>query len=324
MKKIAVIGAGLSGLTFALRLNSKVDVTVFEKSRGIGGRMATRYSEHYEFDHGAQYFTAKGKAFQNFLDPYIEQGIVQNWQPNLVTLSNEGLKERVSNHPSYVASPRMNALAKDIAANLNLIGSTHIEKIVGEAGAWELIDKEGLSHGTYDYVIFAIPSHQAAVLMPDNFEHLKQIKRAKMDACFSLMLGFDKPLEIDFDGAFVEGSFIGWISVNSSKPERPKGFSIMVQSQNQWAEANVDKDKDKVQAALLEEASKLLKQDLSNAEHQVLHRWLYASTSVPLEQSFFIDERNQLACIGDWCIKGRVEAAFDSGNQLAEKMSSIL
>ena len=324
MRKIAVIGAGLSGLTFASSLSSKADITVFEKSRGIGGRMATRYSARYEFDHGAQYFTAKGQAFQNFLEPYIKQGVVQNWQPNLVTLTKDGAKERVSNHPSYVASPRMNALAKEMAADIKLVGNTHIEKVSGKPGAWELLDKQSSSHGAFDYVIFAIPSHQAALLMPDNFAHLDRIKKAKMDACFSLMLGFEKPLSFDFDGAFVEGSPIGWISINSSKPERPQGFSMMVQSHNQWAQANVDEEKEKLQAMLLDEASKLLQQDLSIAEHQVLHRWLYASTSVPAGQSFFLDESSQLACIGDWCIRGRVEAAFDSGNQLAEKISSLL
>lgn len=324
MRKIAVIGAGLSGLTFASSLNAKAEVTVFEKSRGIGGRMATRYAEHYEFDHGAQYFTAKGKAFQKFLEPFFEKGIVRNWQPNLVTLSKGGAKQRVSNHPSYVASPRMNALAKEMAADLKLVGNTHIGKVTGSAGAWELIDKEGSSLGVFDEVVFAIPSHQAAVLMPDNFKHLEQIKHAKMDACFSLMLGFENPLELEFDGAFVEGSSIGWISVNSSKPGRPQGFSMMVQSENRWAEAHVDEDKDKVHAMLLEEASSLLNQDLSSAEHQVLHRWLYASTSVAAGENFFHDEKNQLACIGDWCIKGRVEAAFDSGYRLAEKIASSL
>lgn len=324
MRKIAVIGAGLSGLTFASRLNAKAEVTVFEKSRGIGGRMATRYAENYEFDHGAQYFTAKGKAFQEFLEPFVEKGIVRNWQPNLVTLSKGGSKQRVSNHPSYVASPRMNALAKEMAADLKLVGNTQVDKVKGSPGAWELFDKEGSSHGVFDEVVFAIPSHQAAALVPEEFEYMEQIKQVKMDACFSLMLGFENPLQVDFDGAFVEGSSIGWISVNSSKPQRPQGFSMMVQSQNRWAEANVDEDKDKVQAMLLEEASQLLNHDLSSAEHQVLHRWLYASTSVPAGENFFHDERNQLACSGDWCIKGRVEAAFDSGNLLAQKMSSLL
>ena len=59
MKKLAIIGSGLSGLTLANHLKDEFDVTVFEKSRGVGGRLATRRVDTYAFDHGAQYFTAR-------------------------------------------------------------------------------------------------------------------------------------------------------------------------------------------------------------------------------------------------------------------------
>lgn len=99
---------------------------------------------------------------------------------------------------------------------------------------------------------------------------------------------------------------------------------MMVQSQNLWAEANVDKDKTEVHNQLLEEASQLLGEDLFKAEHQVLHRWLYASTRKPAEEPYLLDQTNQLACIGDWCIKGRVEAAFESGYQLAQDFQNLI
>ena len=62
--KIAVVGAGLSGLVVAEKLQSVGTVEVFDKSRGAGGRMSTRYAGDYEFDHGAQYFTARSDAFR--------------------------------------------------------------------------------------------------------------------------------------------------------------------------------------------------------------------------------------------------------------------
>ena len=66
MMKIAIIGAGIAGLTCAHMLK-KYNPIIFEKSRGIGGRLATRYSDQYQFDHGAQYFTVKDKEFDKFL-----------------------------------------------------------------------------------------------------------------------------------------------------------------------------------------------------------------------------------------------------------------
>lgn len=63
--QIAVIGAGMSGLTAARRLaKAGATVTVFEKSRGLGGRLATRRTDGGPADHGAQYFTAREPAFK--------------------------------------------------------------------------------------------------------------------------------------------------------------------------------------------------------------------------------------------------------------------
>ena len=67
--KIAIIGAGMAGLTCATRLSAAGhEVSVFDKGRGPGGRMASRRVEHggetFRFDHGAQYFTAREMAFQ--------------------------------------------------------------------------------------------------------------------------------------------------------------------------------------------------------------------------------------------------------------------
>ena len=57
---IAIIGAGMAGVTCARTLRQAGHkVTIFEKSRGLGGRMATRASAFGSFDHGAQYFTVR-------------------------------------------------------------------------------------------------------------------------------------------------------------------------------------------------------------------------------------------------------------------------
>ena len=86
MIKIAIIGAGLSGLILARELSAYADVDVFEKARGVGGRMATRYADPYQFDHGAQYFTAKTAEFQSFLEPFIQNGIVAPWRTDFAKL----------------------------------------------------------------------------------------------------------------------------------------------------------------------------------------------------------------------------------------------
>ena len=86
MKNIAIIGAGMSGLVAAHALKDHAHVTVFEKARGVSGRMSTRYADPFQFDHGAQYFTARSEDFRQFLAPFMAQGVVAEWQPKLTTL----------------------------------------------------------------------------------------------------------------------------------------------------------------------------------------------------------------------------------------------
>ena len=69
MNKIAIIGTGISGLTCAHYLKELADITLFEKARGVGGRISTRRADPFCFDHGAQYFTAQSKEFKTFIKP---------------------------------------------------------------------------------------------------------------------------------------------------------------------------------------------------------------------------------------------------------------
>lgn len=324
MKTIAIIGAGLSGLIAAHELSNHSRVTIFEKSRGLGGRMSTRRADPYAFDHGAQYFTVKSVAFEKFLQPYMSRGVVVDWQPQMVNLSITNKKDKLSSYPSYVASPGMSALCKAIASDMpkgiRIETECHIDAIQGESKAWTLLDKEDGTHGPFDLVISAIPCHQAAALLPKSFAHHQLVLNAKMDACFTVMLGFSEPVSLGFDGAFVEDDMIGWIAVNSSKPERAASNSVIIQSRNDWAEQFVNNDKQQVLERLLERASQLTDQDLTIAEHQGLHRWLYASTSKSASQVSLVDLNNGLAAIGDWCVRGRVEGAFESAVSLVSQI----
>ena len=65
--KIAVIGAGMAGLTVARNLQSFAEVTVFDKSKGTGGRLSSRSFAEGWIDHGAPYFSADSQDFLDFL-----------------------------------------------------------------------------------------------------------------------------------------------------------------------------------------------------------------------------------------------------------------
>lgn len=64
-KRAAVVGAGMAGISAANALvRSGWEVVVFEKSRGWGGRCATKRIDGCIVDHGAQYFTLRHPDFE--------------------------------------------------------------------------------------------------------------------------------------------------------------------------------------------------------------------------------------------------------------------
>ena len=83
-QRIAVIGTGIAGATCARALSMAGHaVHVFDKSRGPGGRLATRRIDWVDaqgqactaqLDHGAVGITARSAAFQHFVDQALHAG----------------------------------------------------------------------------------------------------------------------------------------------------------------------------------------------------------------------------------------------------------
>ena len=320
--KIAVIGAGMAGLTLARRLNA--EVTVLEKSRGVGGRMSTRHAEPFHFDHGAQYLTIRTRAFKACMRPHIESGLLQQWKPRVLTLNaGEQPYKRDWFEPHYVAAPEMNALAKKLAEGLSIQLQTEVTALVRHGEQWDIQTGDGRILGPYDWVISSAPAPQTQHLFADHYTGQTVPEQATMRACYTLMLGLTQPLKLKFDAAMVKNSPIRWISVNSSKPGRELPCTLVVHSDNDWAEAHLEDDQDGVRHTLLMELQRQLATDLASPAYIALHRWRYAETSVPVGKNYLIDTRNHLAACGDWCIRGNVEAAFTSAHLLAARINKL-
>jgi hypothetical protein len=327
MTRIAVIGAGLSGLAFAQALADDARIRLFEKSRGFGGRMATRRHDPFQFDHGAQFFTAKSKTFQMFLEPYLERGIVARWDARCVELEDGRVTSRLSwsaEYPHYVGVPGMNAFGSAVGDNLDVQLNTRVGEISRSAGAWQLWDIEGGDLGRFDWVVSSVPATQAMTLLPDTFAHRDIVDNCEMPGCYTLMLGFNAAPALDWDAALVKDAPISWISVNSSKPGREGASSLVVQASNSWTGANMELDERSVIARLLAQTSRAIGQDASRAQHIALHYWRYANPGLRQGAQSLIDSGQQLAAIGDWCIRGRIESAFLSGLNAAQKIRGLI
>lgn len=324
MKKIAIVGAGLAGITLAQKLNKFFTVTIFEKSRGVGGRMATRRCDGFEFDHGAQYFTAKSSLFNEYIKPLIHLDIVTRWDARFVEFNSKKiLNKRVWSEafPHYVGKPSMNRICQYLAKDLNIHLNTKIKSIRSD-NPWRLYDEEDNDLGSYDWLIVTAPADQSLQIMPASFKYIKNLKAIKMQGCYSLMLGLEINPQINFDAAIVQDADISWISVNSSKPDRLDKATLVIHSTNDWAETNVNTDRKIIINHLLNELEQVSGLKLSHAKCQILHHWRYANIGLQTNQNIFVDFEQQLAACGDWCIQGRVESAFLAAHEVANQILS--
>jgi len=324
LPRCAIIGAGLAGVTLARNLDAVARVRIFEKSRGPGGRMSTRRHDNFSFDHGAQYFTARGQDFRRFLDPYINQGIIRPWETKFATMGPDGkISDREMTSTPWVACPGMTGLVKAMAAPLDCRHETGISRIRRKGSVWQLLDEDGVVHGEAEWVVTAVPARQAADLLPPEFGAKSALARVRMLGCFTLMLGFEVPPSLPFGACFIEDQPVGFIAENGTKPGGRRPGSLTVQARNTWAEDWLDapQEAEKVMAEWLEDHVDI---HVNEAVFSRFHRWRYASVDTPLDAPFLCDDTLGLGAIGDWCIRGRVESAFDSAHALSARMREIL
>jgi predicted NAD/FAD-dependent oxidoreductase len=303
-----------------------LDVTVFEKSHGFGGRMATRQVDgQLTFDHGAQYFTARDRRFQRYLKAWIAQGLAQPWQGRIVSLVDGTIDSEKSGTDRYVAVPGMTAICEHLASDLHVLLGTEVTEAVRGLQGWELTAQDGASLGSFDWLVLSAPAAQTANLLAEAPSLKKRAEQVVMSGCWAVMVAVEESLPLPFDGAFPQASRLSWVARNSSKPGRPSlPETWTLHGSPEWSQAHLDASSKVVQQELLEEFARVTGTPLPQPIYQTAHLWRYALPTQPLDERCLFDPSLQCAACGDWCGGPRVEGAFLSGMVAAGRIMGAL
>ena len=321
-KTIAIIGAGLAGLSCAVRLTELGHhVELFEKSRGAAGRMSTKRGDDWVADHGAQYFTARDPLFIEQVKKWLADQAVALWTPEIKVFEANQWTTFQSQDLRYVGTPAMNFPAKELAKGLTLHTSQTIEALSHKDGQWFLQSAEaGAIAQGFDALILAIPGPQALALAQHLDPDIKTIAgQSNMKGCWTLMARFQHKPTVSFEAAFVNQEIISWVARNSSKPQRTGQESWTIQANPLWSQEFIELSKEDVADQLLACAKKL-GLDCTGAEIS-MHRWRYASGSTTATLGFYSNPALHLGMCGDWLNGGRVEGAWLSGYHLANQFA---
>ncbi len=320
---VAIIGAGVAGLVCATGLSQAgAKVTIFDKGRFPGGRLASRERVENSFDYGAQYFTARDEQFRKFLTGQVRNGVVARWTGKFGKITNGMLAPDVVVHPRYVGVPVMRSLAEELARGLNILQSHRVTEVSRQNNRWIVSgmyehgeNTESFSRDGYDFVVLNMPPTQAAVLYPNS-----ELLNHNLLPCFALLLYFEERLKLDFDGIKMDDKVISWAARDSSKPGRSLGERWVIHASADWSQSNFDKSSDEIERLLIEKVATVLNLELPAARFTKLHKWRFALPASTLTSGCLLDRENALAYCGDWCMAPRVEGAYLSGLATASQV----
>lgn len=311
---VLIIGAGISGLLCATELQrAGLSVRLVDKGRGFGGRMATRRMAGGRLDHGAQFFTVRDQRFQNYVDEWLDAGVIREWFRHSPKDSNP------NGYPRYCGVNGMTDAPKYLAQSLQVERSTRITELSRELDTWVARSDSG-SQFTAGYLVVTVPAPQAISLLDttglkyagDDEAGLRAIRYAKGLATMAIL---DGPSALPENGIIqLFTSPLSLIADNRVKKISPEVHAITIHADADFADAHWDSP-DEVRGPLMLEAaatwlgSKVLEYDC--------HRWGFTSPLNPWHEKYFTNASLRLTLAGDSFGGARVEGAALSGIEAA-------
>ncbi|ADI15853.1 NAD(P)/FAD-dependent oxidoreductase [Truepera radiovictrix] len=321
---VTVVGAGVGGLVAARALKrAGLTVQVFEKSRGVGGRAATRRvrmgASETPVDHGAQYFTARDARFREQVEAWLAEGDLRVWSAGFHTLKGRSLIPPEAGHPRYAFASGLSTLGKQLAAELSVRRGARVRQLTpADGGGWRLTFEDG-SHHLSPRVLLNLPAPQAREvcgpsLPPDAERALAAVRFAP---CLAVIAGYPDHPPPAWRGVHVEdGGPLAWIAHDSSKRPRAPGTILVLHATPAFSTQYLETPD--AAAPLMLRAAAPLGAALTQPAWTQVHRWRYARVVTPHPQPY-LDGGNGLLFCGDWCGGDRLEAAYLSGLAAAER-----
>lgn len=313
---ITIIGGGLSGIFAAKTLVEKGDTPIIiEKSKSVGGRMATRRIDEGHADHGAQFFTVRSPELQNLTEEWLENQWIKHWFGK--------------DYPRYTGVNGMTPFVKKLAQDLPVHLEEHVDRI-------DIIEK-GLTLSTNigkeyasDAVIVTAPVPQSLELLQKSHIPLSNqdnvaLIESNFRPCFVGLFSLNKPVSVGEHGIISEHLPRG---VDKIVANDQKGIStppiLSVYMNGEWSADHFEQKDEEVVAQILTTISPHVIQTDNVATSQV-KRWRYAEATHVYRRPFLKLDDYPIFIAGDsFLTKGdtsgrtRVESAILSGIRVGE------
>ncbi|MFI5372501.1 MAG: FAD-dependent oxidoreductase, partial [Candidatus Eisenbacteria bacterium] len=165
---VVVVGAGVAGLACARELSRRgVPVVVLERSRGVGGRCATRTIEGQPVDFGLPLLHAVSREFGLELNALPGAGKVLGWPRRVrgVRLACQPDAYRPG-HRRMARRAGVNELPRRLAEGLDVRTSTRVVALTADGERMCAITRDGRRHAAPFVALATEPSEAHALAAP--------------------------------------------------------------------------------------------------------------------------------------------------------------
>lgn len=317
MQDVIIVGGGLAGLACARDLaRSGRSVLVLDKSRGLGGRAATRRLGNVRVDHGAQYFTARGERLGSLTAGWLDEGFAVEWTRGFPVWEDGTVHVRPDGHPRFAIPNGMSSLGRKFARDLPVLGESVVTSVSRADEGWRVLTAGGDVFEART-VLFDLPAPQLAPILEDvNLgEPGDDLARVRFDPTWTLIAPLRADLAVPWKALEVRHDVLAWLARDHTKREPGAPPVLVAHANAAWSRVHLEAERDAVKDALLaavrEVAGPIEVQDAAS------HRWRFATPTRLYPHAHHFDASLSLGWCGDWCVAPKVEGALESGWSLA-------
>jgi renalase len=317
-QRIAVIGAGLAGLSCARVLRrAGCYVEVFEQERTIGGRMGSTRLGGVAFDHGCQNVAAKGSRFRSFIEEATANGYAARWNAK----ASQGEEGGGQLQPWFVGTPGMPSIMRPLAESVRINSGRKVHTLQRVDKSWHLWFEDQTSAGPFAAVAVCVPAPEARVLLGPLPKLVDAIQKVRMSPCWALLVRIEDRILPDQDVFSDMSQLVRWVARNNSKPGRTgRGDHIVIHASPAWSRETEDAEPELVAEELWGEVSHVLSLPPIRPAQMIAHLWRNGIVETSLGETYLYSRDDRVGLAGDWCLGRLAEHAFDSGALLGKAM----
>lgn len=349
--RVGIVGAGMTGLAAARRLEGQGHHVVLVDEGGVpGGRVSTRRTHGCLIDDGAQYLRLPHdypETRRLVLENLPTEGLIDIGRP-VWTFDRSGVVRPgdadQNSEPKWTYREGLSALGVRLSRGLDVRFNRRVASVARSLQGYALVDAAGVVLTEADRVLMTCPAPRAReFLRAGNIEDgeaspaLEELERVRYRPIVSIALGYPASNAVFRGGtphdprpyyALVNTDRahpISWLACENDKgPDRvpPEVLALVAQMSGPWSAAHAADTEEQVARLASTAVSDLLGIDLHRPLWHDVTRWRYALPDSTCDLAALNRGRREILLAGDYVAGGRIHLALQAGLDAASMLGN--